>query len=95
MFTLLQSGSETDRLSAVKDAVRGLGVAGTDAGMIDQIRLLDEIEAGVAARRMVITAAFVASQRAAQVASGVSKARVGLGVSAQVGLARRMSPNQA
>ncbi|MCW2527413.1 MAG: hypothetical protein JWM76_2273 [Pseudonocardiales bacterium] len=65
MFTLLQSGSEAGPLSAMKDAVRGLGVAGTDAAMIDQIRLLDEIEAGVAARRMVITAAFVASQRAA------------------------------
>ncbi|MCW2530430.1 MAG: hypothetical protein JWM76_5290, partial [Pseudonocardiales bacterium] len=67
MFTLLQSGSEPGRLSAVKDAVRGLDVAGTDAAMIDQIRELDEIEAGVAAKRMVITAAFVASQRAAQV----------------------------
>src|SRR6195952_1841756 len=95
MFTLLQSGSAGDRLSALQDAVRGLDVAGTDAGMIDQIRLLDEIEAGVAAKRMIITAAFVASQRAAQVAAGVPKARVGLGVSAQVGLARRMSPHQA
>ncbi|MCW2526142.1 MAG: hypothetical protein JWM76_1002, partial [Pseudonocardiales bacterium] len=67
MFTLLQSGLDAGPLSVVKDVVRGLDVAGTDAAMIDQIRELDEIEAGVAAKRMVITAAFVASQRAAQV----------------------------
>ena len=95
MFTMLQSGSEGDRLSAVKNVIRDLDVAATDAGMIDQIRSLDELEAGVAARRMVVTAAFAASQRAAQVAAGVPKERVGRGVAAQVGLARRMSPTQA
>jgi hypothetical protein len=63
--------------------------------MIDQIRGLEEVTAAAAAKMMVITAAFAASQRAAQAAAGVPKARVGRGVAAQVGLARRMSPHQA
>jgi hypothetical protein len=95
MFTLLQSGSEGDRLRAIKAALGELDVGVSDAAMIDQIRGLEELTAAAAAKQMIITAAFAASQRAGQVAAGVPKERVGRGVSAQVGLARRMSPSQA
>src|SRR6185437_4704058 len=59
------------------------------------IRLLKEIKAQAAAAQARQTAAFVASQRAEQAAAGVPAERVGRGIAAQVGLARRVSPVHA
>ncbi|MGZ4492285.1 MAG: DUF222 domain-containing protein [Nocardioidaceae bacterium] len=62
------------------------------AALADQLRALEELKAAAAAAQARVTVAFVAEQRAAQVAAGVPAARVGRGIAAQVALARRDSP---
>ena len=62
---------------------------------IDRIRLLEELRGAVAAAQARESAAFAASQRASQRAAGVPAGRVGRGIAAQLGLARRVSPFQA
>ncbi len=76
-----------DRLSRLADGV-------DDAARIEQIRALEMIKAACAAAQARVTAAFAASQRAAQQAAGVTADRLGRGVGAQVALARRDSPNR-
>ena len=66
-----------------------------DAVRIDRIRLLEQLRGAVAAAQARESAAFAASQRAAQRAVGVPAGRVGRGIAAQLGLARRVSPFQA
>jgi hypothetical protein len=53
---------------------------------------LERLKSAAAAAQAEVTVDFVASQRAEQVAAGVPAAKVGLGIAAQVGLARRDSP---
>jgi hypothetical protein len=62
---------------------------------VDELRALEELSNALAARRARVTVAFVAGQKAEQVAQGVPTDRVGRGVAAQVGLARRISPFEA
>jgi hypothetical protein len=65
-----------------------------DAERIEQIRLLEELKSAAAAAQAVVTADFVASQRAQQRAAGVPEKDLGKGVAAQVALARRESPHR-
>jgi hypothetical protein len=71
---------------------RGLPVG---AAAVDELRALEELSNALAARRARVTASFVAAQKADQIAQGVPAERVGRGVAAQVGLARRISPFEA
>ena len=82
-------------LTAMRNELARLDRVVSDAVRIDRIRLLEEISGAAAAAQAVQTADFVVSQRAEQAAKGVPAARVGRGIAAQVGLARRMSPFQA
>jgi hypothetical protein len=66
-----------------------------DAARVDAIRLLEEIKSAAAAAQSKITARFVDSQRAEQAAAGVPAERIGRGIAAQVGLAKRCSPYHA
>jgi hypothetical protein len=85
----------TEQLSAVVRGLRTLDPNVDDAERIDQLRLLEELKAAAAAAQAKVTAAFVASQKAAQADAGVPARQVGRGVAAQVGLARRESPARA
>src|SRR6185437_10107190 len=85
----------TAALALVRDVLAGLDEDVDDAERIDRIRLLEEIKSHAAAAQARETAAFVASQRETQAAAGVPAERVGRGIAAQVGLARRVSPFQA
>jgi hypothetical protein len=87
--------SATAALAGLIDTLRDLPQRVDDVLRIDRIRLLEEVKAAAAAAQAVETAAFAASQRGAQRAAGVPEERVGRGVAAQVGLARRVSPHQA
>ncbi|HEX3334824.1 MAG TPA: DUF222 domain-containing protein [Jatrophihabitans sp.] len=66
-----------------------------DSVRVDRIRLLEVLKSAAAAAQAKEVAAFAASQRAEQGALGVPVDRIGRGVAAQVGLARRISPFQA
>jgi hypothetical protein len=67
-------------------------VAGDGAGMIDQLRQLEDAKALAAAKQAEITVAFDLQQRREQAAAGVPANEQGAGVGAQVALARRESP---
>jgi len=76
-------------------SLQSLPSASDDAGRISRLRALEELKAAAAALQASETAAFVASQRAAQAAAGIKPERVGRGIAAQVGLALRVSPHRA
>ncbi|SFU13790.1 hypothetical protein SAMN04487915_1131, partial [Arthrobacter sp. ov118] len=62
------------------------------AGMIDEIRELEDLKSAAAARQARIAVAFDLSQRRAQANAGVPPERPGTGTGAQIALARRESP---
>ncbi|MFC6287257.1 hypothetical protein, partial [Nocardioides sp. GCM10027114] len=66
----------------------------SDAERVDLITELERLKAAAAAAQAKLTADLDASQRAAQEAAGLPARRVGVGIAAQVGLARRESPNR-
>ncbi|WP_427017275.1 HNH endonuclease [Pseudarthrobacter sp. P1] len=62
------------------------------AGLIDQIRALEELKGAAAARQAVLATVFDGLQRAGQEALGVPATRLGKGVAEQLALARRDPP---
>jgi hypothetical protein len=86
------AGARSLRAARVELSDRGLPVG---AAAIDELCALEELSNAIAARRARVTASFVAGQKADQFAQGVPADRVGRGVAAQVGLARRISPYEA
>jgi hypothetical protein len=95
MFDDATDRLSTDQVSAFVAALGSLDPDVDDAERIDQLRLLEELKSAAAAAQAKVATAFVASQKAAQAAAGVPARRVGRGVAAQVGLARRESPARA
>ncbi|MEP6815509.1 MAG: hypothetical protein ABI873_08170, partial [Marmoricola sp.] len=89
------SSVETDRLPAMVEELTRLDSGIDDPERIDQIRLLEELKSAVAAVQARVTAAFVSSQRHSQSEAGVPSNKVGRGIAAQVGLAKRESPFRA
>ncbi|WP_026547466.1 HNH endonuclease [Paenarthrobacter nicotinovorans] len=87
-------------------AVRGPGIQGLifdlrrlpinadSSGLIDEMRELEELTSAISARQARVAVAFDLTQRAEQAQSGVPAAERGMGVAAQVALARRESPNK-
>ncbi len=82
-------------ISMIAAAIRTLGSADSDgAELIDEIARLEELKGTVAAAQARAAAAFAAKQRAEQEAGGLRAAQVGVGIAAQVALARHESPHQ-
>ncbi|MBT2555241.1 HNH endonuclease, partial [Arthrobacter sp. ISL-5] len=73
-------------------AIRPCNGDGGGAGMIDQLRDLEDLKSAAAALQARIAVAFDADQRRAQAAAGVPADERGKGVGAQIALARRESP---
>ncbi|WP_193611535.1 HNH endonuclease [Nocardioides lijunqiniae] len=66
-----------------------------DAERVDLLRELEDLKCAASAAQTVTAVELEASQRAAQIEAGVRPSRVGEGIAAQIGLARRESPHQA
>ncbi|WP_224049830.1 HNH endonuclease signature motif containing protein [Arthrobacter sp. NicSoilB4] len=66
--------------------------AGGSAGLIAEIRALEDLKAALAARQARLSVAFDLLQRREQVDAGMPAADLGAGVAAQIALARRESP---
>ena len=62
------------------------------AGMIDQLRELEDLKSAESALQARIAVSFDAVQRREQAAAGIPADRLGAGVGAQIALARRESP---
>ncbi|MEQ4518544.1 DUF222 domain-containing protein [Pseudarthrobacter sp. B907] len=64
----------------------------TAAGLIDEIRKLEDQKSALAARQARLSVAFDLLQRRAQADAGLPAEQLGAGVGAQIALARRESP---
>ena len=79
----------------VADMIRALAdmrPAADSAGMIDQLRELEDWKSAAAALQARITVAFDVRQRRDQARAGVPAEELGAGIAAQIALARRESP---
>jgi hypothetical protein len=74
--------------------VRCLPLSSDSAGLIDQLRGLEELKAATAAAQAKVAVAFDLAQRAEQAEAGIPVAEQGQGVAAQVALARGESPSR-
>lgn len=87
-----------DRLRVWLAALAGVDLAVghglDDADRVEQIGLLEQLKGAAAVAQAVLTVELVASQRAELEAAGVPASRLGHGVAAHVGLARRESPHR-
>ena len=70
----------------------GLPAPGSAAGLIDQLRDLEDLKSAIAARQARLTVEFDLSQRREQADAGMPAEKLGAGVGAQIALARRESP---
>ncbi len=77
----------TRSFGAVRPAVDG-------AGLISQLRDLEDLKSAAAALQARITVIFDALARREQAAAGIPADRIGQGISAQIALARRESPHR-
>ncbi|MHA7277889.1 HNH endonuclease, partial [Arthrobacter sp. Hz1] len=66
----------------------------TSAGLIDQLRGLEDLKSAIAGVQARIAVAFDVSERQIQADAGVPAAEQGNSVGAQVALARRESPSR-
>ena len=73
-------------------ALADMRPAADSAGMIDQLRELEDWKSAAAALQARITVAFDVRQRRDQASAGVPAEELGAGVAAQIALARRESP---
>ncbi len=85
----------TTDVAAFIDHLAWLSTGVSDPERVALIGVLESLKAAAGAAQARMTAAFEVSQRDAQRAAGVPTARVGQGIAAQVGLARRESPARA
>lgn len=88
------AATEVEELQSQLSHLRGMAVAGDDTARVEQIGLLEDLKRSASAFQARVTAALVASQRAAQVAQGVPTDRAHRGVAEQVALARKESPHR-
>lgn len=75
-------------------ALESLAIASDSPGLIDEIRDLEELKSAISARHARAAVAFDLAQRAEQAHAGIPAAERGMGVAAQVAMARRESPHK-
>ncbi|MBG6180479.1 hypothetical protein IWX62_001683 [Arthrobacter sp. CAN_A1] len=76
------------------NALQSLKPAADSAGMINQLRGLEDVKSAIAGIQARIAVAFDLSERQSQANAGVPGAEQGRSVAAQVALARRESPSR-
>ena len=80
-------------LQALTRALQSIDASVGDPARIDQLRALEELKAAACAAQARVSADFAESQRREQAAAGMRPAEIGLGIAAQIALARRESPH--
>jgi hypothetical protein len=91
---IIESMFDLGMVTELRTALSGPVTEISDPERIDLIRSMEELKCAAEAAQAVLTRDFDASQRAEQAAAGVRAERQGVGVAAQVGLARRESPHK-
>jgi hypothetical protein len=87
-----RAGHDGGSLTAAVELVTAVPAATDSAGLIDQLRDLEDLKSALAARQARLAVAFDVSQRREQADAGVPAAKLGARVGAQIALARRESP---
>ncbi|AKU18819.1 hypothetical protein VV02_10625 [Luteipulveratus mongoliensis] len=82
-------------MRAFLDALPGLSADVSDSERIDQLALLERVQAACVAAQARVMVDFDASQRHDQAEAGVPRRRQGGGVADQIGLACKISPQAA
>jgi hypothetical protein len=90
--TVLEAKPPVPSIADVLALLARVPVPADAAGMIDQIRGLEDLKSLACARQADTTVAFDLSQRREQADAGVPAVEQGAGVAAQIALARRESP---
>ena len=90
--TVLETKPPVPSIADVLALLARVPVPADAAGMIDQIRGLEDLKSLACARQADTTVAFDLSQRREQADAGVPAVEQGAGVAAQIALARRESP---
>ena len=81
-------------IEAVSTGAVSLPLSADSAGLIDQLRILEDAKSAFSAMQARISVAFDAAQRRTEATAGVPPAERGKGVAEQIALARRESPNR-
>src|SRR6476660_8544884 len=89
---VLEAKPQVPSIADVLNLLARVPLAADGAGLIDQIRGLEELKCFAGARQAEAAVAFDLSQRREQADAGVPAAEQGAGVAAQIALARRESP---
>src|SRR3954466_7608185 len=89
---VVAGGRRGGSLGAVTALLAAVPLATGCAGMIDELRELEDLKSAAAARQARIAVAFDLAQRRGQAAPGVPAERLGAGTGAQIALAGRESP---
>ena len=90
-----EEGSQltSEEIAGFRHALLAVGRSEADAAeLFNQIRCLEELKSAAAAAQARVTVLFAGAQRARQEAAGTPADQIGVGVAAQVALARRESP---
>ena len=87
-----RAGHDGGSFTAAVELVNAVPAATDSAGLIDQIRDLEDPKSAIAARQARLTVAFDVLQRREQAAAGMPAEKLGAGIGAQIALARRESP---
>ena len=87
-----RAGHDGGSFTAAVGLVNAVPAATDSAGLIDQLRDLEDLKSAIAARQARITVAFDVSQRREQADAGLPAEKLGAGIGAQIALARRESP---
>ncbi len=94
MFDTGESTELAATINTVVVALAGIKRDLTDADRIDVIGALENLKSACAAAQAKVTADLDRSRRAERAEQGVPKAKRSIGIAAEVGLARRESPNK-
>src|SRR4051794_29561416 len=70
------------------------GAGLTEVELVDQIRLMEQLKSGLAARQARLTVRLAQQRCAAEAASGIPADQRGRGLAAEIALARRESPTR-
>lgn len=83
----------TSVIERVRDLLRGLPAASSEAECTTRISLLEDLKSAAVAAQARETVAFVEARHAREAAEGLSVSQRGKGLGSEIALARRESPN--
>jgi hypothetical protein len=95
MFRVPPTSIDVADLERLGGALAGWATGSDSSVLLDEIAALERLRSAIAAAQARRTAAFIAAREAEQRADGMPERQVGQGVTAELALARHVSPHSA